>query len=680
MSNLEINEISDGFSVGFRGRIVLRHTAANAAFSFGSGSAVYRMSHGNFRISDRLKRRNPCSRFEMERGEDGVVVRFPEAALKLSIRAEDERLVMRFGCDNPEINRIWMRLEGRAGEHIYGCGEQYSRLDLKGSNVPLWVSEQGVGRGHNLTTLGANLHSDAGGTWYTTYFPVPAFVSSDNWYCVCAVSAWSRFDFRNADSTWLEFWEVPREVTVGVEAGPAETLESMSRLLGRQPPPPEWVYDGLWLGVQGGSEKIECKLKEALDAGVKVGALWVQDWEGKRETSFGRQLMWDWQFDAETYPDLPRQIEELRRRGVRFLGYINPFLAVEGKLYRQASERGLCIKNRNGKDYLVTVTTFPAALLDLTNPDAVSWIKEVIKKNLLGIGLSGWMADYGEYLPTDCILHSGESAETFHNRYPVLWAQANREAVEEAGKLGEAFFFMRSGYLGSSGLATGYWAGDQMVDFSRHDGLPSIIPAAVSLGFSGVGVWHADVGGFTSLAWTKRTEELFMRWAELSAFSPIMRSHESNRPDTNWQFNSSARTLSHLALMTDVYTAMKPYHRAVIREYVESGLPPIRHPYIHYPDEESLHKKGGQYLYGRDLLVAPVVHKGRRRVTPVLPRDEWVHLWTGQTFSGGRCPTAAPLGRPAVFYRASSKFGELFREIGSKSSSWSDETLTTAER
>jgi alpha-glucosidase len=322
---------------------------------------------------------------------------------------------------------------------------------------------------------------------------------------------------------------------------------------------------------------------------VKIGALWAQDWEGKRETSFGRQLMWDWRYDPESYPDLPTDIEDLRKRGVRFLGYINPFLAVEGKLHQEASAQGLCIKDRTGQDYLVTVTTFPAALLDLTNPAARAWIKEVIKQNMIGIGLSGWMADYGEYLPTDAVLHSGESAELAHNRYPALWAQVNQEAVDESGRSGDVLFFMRSGYLDSTKYSTAFWAGDQMADWSRHDGLPSVVPAGLSLGFIGAGVWHAEIGGFTSLFGVKRTEELFMRWAELATFTPIMRTHEGNRPDTNWQFNSSPATLDHLARMTSVFSALKPYHLATARDYREHGLPPIRHPYLHYEGDLRLH-------------------------------------------------------------------------------------------
>jgi alpha-glucosidase len=402
------------------------------------------------------------------------------------------------------------------------------------------------------------------------------------------------------------------------------------------------------------------KVQDALDAGVKLSGAWAQDWEGRRLTAFGSQLMWNWHYDSRLYPDFPDLVAELREKGIRTLGYINPFLAVEGELYKEASERGYCVKTPRGQDYMIYVTTFPAALLDLTNPEAARWIKDVIKRNMLGAGLSGWMADYGEYLPADAVLHSGESGESFHNRYPVAWAKINREALEEAGALGDAVFFMRAGYSGTSRHSTGAWAGDQLVNWSFHDGLPSVIPAALSVGYSGTGIHHSDIGGFTTVAWVMRTKELFMRWAEHAAFTPVMRNHEGNRPNRNWQFNSDAETLAHLARMTDIYTRLAPYHRHTVGTYGETGLPAMRHLGLHYEDDETAQAQWYQYLYGRDLLIAPVVRKKHTVWDVYLPDDEWVHLWSGKPAAPGWRREEAPVGYPPVYYRRDSEFAELF--------------------
>jgi len=143
-----------------------------------------------------------------------------------------------------------------------------------------------------------------------------------------------------------------------------------------------------------------------------------------------------------------------------------------------------------------------------------------------------------------------------------------------------------------------------------------------------------------------------------------MRTHEGNRPDSNWQFNSDRETLSHLAGMTDVYTKLKPYHIELSKEYSETGIPPVRHPFLHYENDETLHKLKYQYMYGRDLLIAPVVKKGKTKWKVYLPEDKWIHMWSGKKFTGGWITIESPLGKPPVFFRADSKSSELFREVG----------------
>ena len=657
---LETRRTDDTVELLFKGRVVLRHRPGKPCIAVGRGEASWDVRYGNWKIGDR-SRIHPLRRASVERG-DSVVLHFGRG-IRLSASCSGGRLAIELHGLPDDVNRVRLRLAATRSERIYGCGEQFSRVNLRGSRVPLWVREPGVGRGKNLISLLAELDSGSGGAWHRTYFPQPSFVSSDWWYCVAETDGYCRFDFSHRHHHELEFWQHPRRVVIGVTEGPEEALRSQSELIGRPGALPDWTWNGMWLGVQGGTEAIERKLAAARDAGVAVGALWVQDWVGKRETKFGRQLMWNWQYSPEYYPDLPREIAALRERGVRFLGYINPFLAIEGPLYREASERGLCVKDGSGSDYLVTVTTFPAALLDLTNPATQHWIRGIVRDNMLGAGMAGWMADYGEYLPADAVMYDGRPGSEVHNEYPVRWAELNAEAIRDAGCRGEAVFFMRAGWLGSTRHAPAWWAGDQLVDWSRNDGIASTIPAALSHSYSGGGLWHTDLGGFTSVAWKKRSRELFMRWAELAVFAPIMRSHESNRPDSNWQFDSDAETLSHLAAMTRLYTALAPYHRHVVQTYVDTGIPPIRHLAVAYPDDRDSHSCTDQYLYGPDLLVAPVLRRRAKTRRLYLPEDRWIHLWSGKEYGGGRHCVSAPLGYPAVFHRASSIHADTFREI-----------------
>ncbi len=679
MLHIETNETR--CTVWFRDRLILHHTADSPALHVGHGTAVFPERHGIFRIRETHRDmhglrsvQDVSPTAQQDGGTDAAEIRFGDA-LTLTLHVRDGRLHIGTRDFDGTLNRFRLRLCTDAQEHIYGCGEQFSRLDLKGRLVPLFVQEQGVGRGKDLITLLANLSHGAGGNEWTTYFVQPTFVTSGHTYFHTDASAYAIFDFRKAAVMELEFWEVPNEMVIGVEATTIDAIGSLTALLGRQQALPEWTYDGVWLGVQGGTDVVQTKIERAQEAGVQVGAVWAQDWEGRRVTSFGKQLMWNWRYDADRYPELPAYIETLRKQGIRFLGYINPFLAIgttneedapvpEDFFYNEAREKGYCVKHPDGSDYYTYITTFPAATVDLTNPEAFEWIKDIIKREMIGIGLSGWMADFGEYFPIDSRVHSGEPPELVHNRYPALWARANYEALAETGTLGDTVFFMRAGFTGSSRWSTANWAGDQLVNWSMSDGLASVIPASISLGFCGVANVHSDIGGYTTVAYIKRGKELFMRWVEASVFTPTMRSHEGNRPDAGWQFDSDRETLSHFARMSRVFTALKPYHLHCAAEYQERGIPMIRHPFIHYENDKTCHRLKYQYLYGRDLMVAPVVRRGRRQVRCYLPDDEWIHLWTGKRFDGGQFhKVPAPIGEPAVLYRATSEHVRLFEAI-----------------
>ena len=202
--------------------------------------------------------------------------------------------------------------------------------------------------------------------------------SSRKYFFHIATDDYVEVDFRSSDTVTLL---VHGSFTLIFEKAPSfEALsEKLSALLGKQPELPDWIYDGMIFGIQQGSKTIEEKLRTLDRYKIPVSGVWAQDWCGCRRTQFGYQVMWNWQADDTLYPALASAIGAWKNRGIRFLGYVNPFLALEKGLYKTAHENGWCVKNSRGEDYLVTITTFPAAMIDLTNPDAYSWYKSVIK-------------------------------------------------------------------------------------------------------------------------------------------------------------------------------------------------------------------------------------------------------------------------------------------------------------
>lgn len=627
----------------------------DTSFFVGNGENKFSMSHGSFKIKEKIAKKKALNIVDISIYDESAKIVFDEGELRIDI--ESDRLKFT-PCGLTGYNRMWFKIPATQDECVYGSGEVFSEFNLRGKKANVWVAEH-----INALQIVKKLIKQVFGikntqkkqkfSNYETYYAQPTFVSSKRYFYHSLTTARAEFDFSNKDFHIVKTDEIA-PFYIGYGEDFESVLSSLTEIVGRQPTLPSWVYDGHILGVQGGTETMLKKYQTAVDNGMMVNGLWIQDWEGRRVTAVGKQLFWNWQWDSELYPNLDKVTRELNANGVKVLGYCNPFLAVEKPLYKEASEKGYCVKDKEGKDYYVTITTFPAAMVDLTNPDAYEWLKNIIKKNMIEFGLSGWMADFGEYLPTDCVLYSGEDPQIVHNTWPARWAKLNREAVEESGKLGEIMFFTRAGYSDTPKYSTMMWNGDNHVDFSIDFGIASVIPAMLSLTCCGFGLSHSDVGGYTTFMNFKRSEELYMRWCEMNAFSPILRGHEGLNPDLNAQFDASEHVLKHGAKMSRIHAMLKPYLEDAVEYNAKTGVGVVR-PLFFYYDENDAYNEAYEYLLGRDILVAPVLRDGAKTREVYLPNDEWIHLESGKEYGGGRYIVDAPLGEIPVFVRKNAK-------------------------
>lgn len=643
--------------------------------SIGSGENQFSMSRGSFKYKQKISGKRKLTLQNQEKTEEGYLLTYvdpkgsgaKEQVHQFAVTQQGSQIRLAYvGEEKPGVNRYWLTFVTNPKEHIYGCGETYSELDLKGQNVRIWVAEhQNTGRISKKIIkeklLGKHPDKKLSFDKYESYYAQPTFVSSDKYYVHCDINAYSEFDFTDAGKITLYFQEPPVIIT---DSGQdfAEVSRKLTGLLGRQKALPDWLYDGVILGIQEGTDVVDAKIKKAKEAGVPVVGVWCQDWSGCRRTGFGYQVMWNWEWDQELYPGLDKKIAEWKEEGVRFLGYINPFIAIEKDLYAYASEHGYCVQDREGKDYLVTITTFPAAMVDFTNPEAYEWYKGLIKENMIGLGMGGWMADFGEYLPIDAVLYSGEDPAIIHNQWPAIWAKMNQEAVAECGKEGQVFFFTRAGHTGTIAHSHMMWTGDQHVDWSIDDGLPAVIPATLSLAMSGYGIAHSDVGGYTTIMHMRRSKELLLRWEEMNVFSPLFRTHEGNQPVNNVQFDDDEELLAQLAKCGRMHVALKDYLKGLVAEEISDGTPVMRPLFYHYDEAEAYTEKT-EYLLGRDLLVAPVYEEGAKSRTIYLPSDGWVNIFDGKEYAGGHMIMEAPIGKPPVFVRKDSKDYEALMQV-----------------
>ena len=616
---------------------------------------VYRADRGTVKTEVTEKERIPLT--EAVQGPDGSVVLSGQGH-SLTVTPKGDEAALRLELKGEEGWAYEFTLPAHSKDAVFGGGEQYRKVDLRGETVVNFVSEHiKASTVIEKALLPRKLYKEKPHSQIGSYAPMPVFVIGNGLLVLfdTAADGSSRFE---ADRHVFSFDACPASLTLIRRNSFRELSLALAELIPNRQYLPDWCRDGMILGVQGGTETVLKKCFAMLDAGAKVSAVWCQDWSGENRTAMGKQVWWNWEADEKLYPGLKDAIARLNARSVRFLAYINPYLVKDSRLYNECLKKNFLIRHKDGSVYHIKSTTFDAGMLDLTDPAAVRFIKEeLIKKNMLDLGISGWMADFGEYLPVDCVLHEGDPAQ-LHNTWPVLWARLNREAIEEFGR-GDEFFFFRSGYLGIQEYAPILWNGDQHTDYTKDYGMPCVMPASFSLGFSGVPLVHSDIGGFFTFGKLKRDAELFTRWMEMNTFSVLMRSHESLRPWANAQFDDPA-VLPHTVRLTKLHAALKPYLLEVTKE-AQKGVPAMR-PDFWEASDYAASRDPYAYFLGDDLFVCPVTERKKTDRTVFLPAGNWTGFWDGKACAGGTSFKAeAPLGQPPVFYRTDSRFAALFR-------------------
>ena len=217
----------------------------------GLGREEVDMYRGNFKITDYVTERYPLRITEIKETENSLCLVFGDK-LEAAVKTEGTLAVIAFARKDPRINRFWFRTAADKDEKCYGCGEQMSYFNLRGRNFPIWTSEPGVGRDKTTyVTWRSDVENKAGGDYYNTNYPQPTFVSTKKYYLHVDSTAYADFDFRNVDFHELQIWEVPAQIRIEAADSYTGLLEKITAYFGRQPELPDWVYNGLIIGVQG---------------------------------------------------------------------------------------------------------------------------------------------------------------------------------------------------------------------------------------------------------------------------------------------------------------------------------------------------------------------------------------------------------------------------------------------
>lgn len=539
-----------------------------------------------------------------------------------------------------------------AQERFYGLGSQSYAAEHRGWRVPMWTREQGIGKVTN-PLVGFN------GALEDAYAPMGWLASSRGYGLLLGTSERSVFELcsEREDAWRLETFAPRLRFVLLHDPEPKGLLGGLTQYTGRPSPPVPWTF-APWNDSLMTPERVLGLAALLRDNDIPASAMWVEDWIGGEDEGFtGYHLNYVWYPDRERWPDMEGMIGQLHEQGFQFLGYFNPFVRVESPMWQEALEGDFLVRKADGEPYLLIDPIFKdASLVDLTHPGALEWLRGY-QLEAAAIGLDGWMADYAEWLPYDAVMHDGRSGAQVHNLYPLLWQQANRDNLEEAYPEGGFTFFARSGYAwtggGTSGLAPVVWAGDQNTSWDAGDGIKTVVPIGLNLGMSGVGVFTHDIGGYASAITPPTTRELWFRWVELGAFSPVMRTHHGAKDLENWMLDRDEASLAHWKRYAIEHTRLYPYLMSLAMEAVQGGVPMFRHTALEFPQDPTAPELHYQYMLGDALLVAPVLEEGAAQVRLWLPEGRWASWWDGAVLEGPAWHSVdAELGEIPVFLRA----------------------------
>ena len=400
---------------------------------------------------------------------------------------------------------------------------------------------------------------------------------------------------------------------------PKQVVSAYVATIGRPQLPPRSQFALIqWRGVAGGAADVVGDADRLQALHVPVG--WVlldNPWE--TGACYGEMT-----FDAQHFPHPSGMIRALHRRGLRFMLWISPLV-----------RRQSCPPPAQYPQGALLETGGSADTLDLTDPATRSTFESSLRR-LIELGVDGFKADRGDEIDLEPYTLAGGSGVGLHNEYPRLYARSVAAAVRRAGRSGRFATLFRAGAPGSSALVPGFWGGDQKGTFF---GLEEAIHEGLSAGIAGYPVWGSDTGGYDPT----ESAEVFVRWSQFSALTPIFEVGGTGPNATFWEYGS--RTVGLFRQSVVLHYELFPYLYDLAQIAHTNGLPILRPLALEYPGVAAAWRDDFEFLVGPSLLADPVHMAagagadGTVQAPVFLPRGSWVDLSTGVAEAGGRTLT-----------------------------------------
>jgi alpha-D-xyloside xylohydrolase len=589
-------------------------------FSPGPGGRLgYRLADGSFHTLTSLiaARALPDgTRYRVSTDEPGrtamVTVRRTSVGARVSLSLDP----------GTGITDTFDALSTQPTEHYLGGGEQASPLDLRGQTIvndvvgcframsaPFYVSSAGYGLSLRTFAIAAIAFPGAssGSACFSPTAPSCPIAAGLQAVQICAETSGLTYD---------------------VFAGtPARVVSAYTATTGRPQLAPVSQFALMkWRDLVYGPAGLYQDIHELHTLRIPIG--WVvldNPWES--DLCFGRMT-----FDEGRFPDPRAMIDTIHRLGVRFMLWISPLVRRQGCPPPPQYPAGALIGTGSN------------STLDLTYPGVVATFEAGLRA-LISLGVDGFKGDRGNDVGFENLQLAGGPGALLQNVYPLLYERAVAAAIKESGKAGDFPTLFHVGSPGSSALVPGFWGGDQPGTFA---GLQDAIRDGLSAGMAGYPTWGSDTGGYGS---DGLTPDVFVRWAEFSAVSPVFEVGGTGGNATFWDFGEP--TVSEFRDAAILHYELFPYLYELDRLAHIDGLPILRPLAFQYPHDASAWRYDLELMVGPSLLALPVTVPTGQEVTQYFPAGDWVPLWGGPDVVGPQeVRTTVPLTTLPLYLRA----------------------------
>ena len=496
------------------------------------------------------------------------------------------------GSDNARrINPVFTLT---ADEMIFGCGESATGLNKAGQKVNLFVTDP---QGPETDQM---------------YKPIPFFMSNRGYGMFMHTSAPVTCDFGATYIGLNKMFMGDENLDLFVFFGePKDILDEYTDLVGKPGMPPLWSF-GTWM-----SRITYFSEKEGYDVAANIRKNKYPCDVIHFDTGwFDVDWQCDYKFSENRFQNPQQMLKDLRSQGFHVCLWQLPYVTPKNRYFSELIEKDMYVKNGNGE------LPYEDVVLDFSNPETVKLYQDKLA-GLLNIGVSAIKVDFGEAAPLNGIYASGKSGWYEHNLYPVRYDMAVSEITKKLHN--ENIMWARAAWAGSQRYPL-HWGGDAA---TTNTGLLGTLRAGLSFGLSGFSFWSHDMGGFVK----STPEDLYCRWIPFGFLTSHTRAHGAP-PTEPWLYDSK-RVQDVFRKSAEMKYRLMPYVYAQAKECTEKGLPMLRALFVEFPDDPGAWKVDDEYLFGSQILVAPLLESGMTGRTVYLPEGKWIDYQTEKVYEGG---------------------------------------------